>query len=182
MADLTKTLVSERLAATSVELDKRLNAILRIPTAVTWNRLEGRPRSDDLARPLRAEVRDPAWMLARQWQLGEFEGQDAGAPILSKLLAETRYVGAPVAVLRGALEGTLRLARGHAHVDRDGFFRLGSNATVAEIAHARRFYECMRRWRQIPENGELESRALASFRPDLRLAALAAVMKRGYEA
>jgi len=89
MADLTKTLVSERLAATSVELDKRLNAILRIPTAVTWNRLEGRPRSDDLARPLRAEVRDPAWMLARQWQLGEFEGQDAGAPILSKLLAET---------------------------------------------------------------------------------------------
>ena len=112
----------------------------------------------------------------------EWAAQPENREELAKLLAETRYVGAPVAVLRGALEGTLRLARGHAHVDRDGFFRLGSNATVAEIAHARRFYECMRRWRQIPENGELESRALASFRPDLRLAALAAVMKRGYEA
>lgn len=89
MPDLTKTLVTERLAATQADLDKRLSAIFRIPVAVTWNRLEGRPRSDDLARPLRAEVRDPAWMLARQWQLGEFEGQDAGAPILSKLLAET---------------------------------------------------------------------------------------------
>ena len=101
---------------------------------------------------------------------------------LAQLLAEPRYVGAPVGVLRGALEGTLRLARGHVHVDRDGFFRLGADATVPEIAHARRFYDCMQRWRQIPESGGLESRALASFRPDLRQAALAAVMQRGYEA
>jgi hypothetical protein len=78
--------VTERLAATTAEIDLRLNGIFRLPTAVTWNRLEGRPRSDDLTRPLRAEVRDPAWMLARQWQLGEFEGQDAGAPIVSKVL------------------------------------------------------------------------------------------------
>jgi NitT/TauT family transport system ATP-binding protein len=112
----------------------------------------------------------------------EWAAQPENREELSLLLAEPRYVGAPVAVLRGALEGTLRLARGHAHVDRDGFFRLGADATVPEIAHARRFYECMRRWQQIPDNGELESRALASFRPDLRQAALAAVMQRGYEA
>jgi len=28
-----------------------------------WNRLEGRPRSADFERSLRAEVRDPLWFL-----------------------------------------------------------------------------------------------------------------------
>ena len=28
-----------------------------------------------------AEVRDPLWMLARQWQLGEFRGDDAGSAV-----------------------------------------------------------------------------------------------------
>ena len=46
-----------------------------------WNRLEGRPRSADFDRSLRAEVRDPLWFLTRQWQYGEFEGEDAGSPI-----------------------------------------------------------------------------------------------------
>src|SRR5262249_15704622 len=42
------------------------------PTITAWNRLEGRPRRDDFSRALKAEVRDAAWMLARQWQIGEF--------------------------------------------------------------------------------------------------------------
>jgi hypothetical protein len=50
------------------------------PTVGVWNRLEGRPRTTDFDRALRAEVRDPLWMLTRQWQLGEFRGQDAGSP------------------------------------------------------------------------------------------------------
>ena len=33
-----------------------------------WNRIESRPRTNDLGDPLRAEVRDALWMLARQWQ------------------------------------------------------------------------------------------------------------------
>src|SRR6266700_629564 len=33
-----------------------------------------------MARSLQAQVRDPLWMLARQWQLGELEGDDAGSP------------------------------------------------------------------------------------------------------
>ncbi|MFD9789822.1 hypothetical protein ACFWXK_02600 [Streptomyces sp. NPDC059070] len=51
------------------------------PTVGLWNRLEGRPRTTDFARALRAEVRDPLWMLTRQWQLGEFRGADAGSPV-----------------------------------------------------------------------------------------------------
>ncbi|MGW6841655.1 hypothetical protein [Streptomyces sp. NPDC054958] len=51
------------------------------PTVGLWNRLEGRPRTTDFDRALRVEVRDPLWMLTRQWQLGEFRGEDCGSPV-----------------------------------------------------------------------------------------------------
>ncbi|WP_199925918.1 hypothetical protein [Streptomyces sp. NRRL S-495] len=53
----------------------------RAPTVGLWNRIEGRPRTTDFARALRAEVRDPLWMLTRQWQMGEFRGTDGGSPV-----------------------------------------------------------------------------------------------------
>jgi hypothetical protein len=55
------------------------------PAVLRWNRLEGRPRSRDFRRALSAEVRDALWMLSRQWQLGEFEGEDAGSPVTARL-------------------------------------------------------------------------------------------------
>ena len=30
-------------------------------------------------------MHDPLWMLTRQWQLGEFEGEDSGSPIYVKV-------------------------------------------------------------------------------------------------
>jgi hypothetical protein len=60
-----------------------------IPLVRGWNRLEGRPRSVDFERSLRAEVRDPLWFLTRQWQFGEFEGDDAGSPIDARIAYET---------------------------------------------------------------------------------------------
>jgi hypothetical protein len=45
-----------------------------------WNRLEPRPRARDLNETLAARLRDPLWLLARQWQFGEFQGEDAGSP------------------------------------------------------------------------------------------------------
>jgi len=56
-----------------------------VPVTVIWNRLEGRPRRKDFTRALKAEVRDPLWMITRQWQMGEFIGEDAGSPITAKL-------------------------------------------------------------------------------------------------
>ena len=50
------------------------------PTITMWNRQEGRPRTDNFKRALQAEVRDALWMLSRQWQLGEWLGEDAGFP------------------------------------------------------------------------------------------------------
>jgi hypothetical protein len=58
---------------------------LRLHPAITrWNRLEGRPRTHNFDRALRAEVRDALWMLSKQWQMGEFQGDDAGSPVLAR--------------------------------------------------------------------------------------------------
>lgn len=64
------------------------------PSVTRWERVDGIPRTHTLERALRAEVRDALWMLARQWQLGELEGDDAGSPVLAKLhLGTTRLTG-----------------------------------------------------------------------------------------
>lgn len=54
------------------------------PAITRWNRLEGRPRAHNFDRALKAEVRDALWMLAKQWQMGEFQGDDAGSPVLAR--------------------------------------------------------------------------------------------------
>lgn len=51
-----------------------------MPSITWWNRVKPRPRTDDLTQPLQARLRDPLWLLTRQWQLGEFLGADAGSP------------------------------------------------------------------------------------------------------
>lgn len=60
-------------------------AIRQFPTAIMWNRLEARPKAHDFNKALKAEVRDALWMLAKQWQMGEFNGDDAGSPVFAKV-------------------------------------------------------------------------------------------------
>ena len=57
----------------------------KFPTSLMWNRLEGRPRTHNFDRAMRAEVRDALWMLTKQWQMGEFQGDDAGSPVFAKI-------------------------------------------------------------------------------------------------
>ncbi|GAB3009713.1 hypothetical protein GCM10027051_08570 [Niabella terrae] len=64
----------------------------RLPSITAYNRLEPRPRLENFDRSLRAEVRDPLWMLTRQWQMGELEGDDAGSAIDVRLMTRTRHV------------------------------------------------------------------------------------------
>lgn len=45
----------------------------------TWQRLESRCRAADFEEGLEARTADPLWYLARQWQLGEFQAEDAGS-------------------------------------------------------------------------------------------------------
>jgi hypothetical protein len=62
-----------------------LIAAYRIPSITAYNRLESSPRSEDFTRSLKAEVRDALWMLTRQWQFGEFQGEDAASPVTSQI-------------------------------------------------------------------------------------------------
>jgi hypothetical protein len=64
---------------------QRSSVETRIPSLTTWTRLEPQPRDATLARSLQAQVRDPLWFLARQWQVGEFAGEDAGSPVQATL-------------------------------------------------------------------------------------------------
>ncbi len=51
----------------------------------SWTRLEPHCRSQDMGRSVSARVFDPLWLLARQWQLGEFQGEDAGTPVEARV-------------------------------------------------------------------------------------------------
>jgi hypothetical protein len=66
------------------DLDTALKRRL-FPAVTVWNRLEGRPRTQNFDRALKAEIRDALWMITRQWQMGEYLGDDAGSPIFAKL-------------------------------------------------------------------------------------------------
>lgn len=62
----------------------------------TWSRLEPNVRGASQQETLKARIYDPLWLLARQWQLGELQGDDNGTPVSARLRAEcaelTRYL------------------------------------------------------------------------------------------
>jgi hypothetical protein len=60
-----------------------------LPTITMWNRLEGRTRTHDFNAVLKAAIRDPLWMLTKQWQVGEFKADDAGSPVFAKINMST---------------------------------------------------------------------------------------------
>jgi hypothetical protein len=56
-----------------------------MPTNI-WLRLEPSSTSTNLEAGLHAAVHDPLWMLARQWQIGEFRFENAGSPVHAKMM------------------------------------------------------------------------------------------------
>ena len=58
-----------------------------MPSITSWTRIEPDPGSDDLQTSLSARVLDPLWMLTRQWQVGEFQGEDTGTPVMARVRA-----------------------------------------------------------------------------------------------
>lgn len=98
-----------RVSAKAIGVQNLATAVIKPdPSATTWSRLEPLPTSDDVAEALQARVADPLWMLARQWQFNEFQGEDAGSPIRAAL----RIEGVPVTSLSGGAEPPRMLAGG----------------------------------------------------------------------
>ena len=73
-----------------------------VPSVTSWTRLEPRPRDATMARSLQAQVRDPLWMLTRQWQLGEYGALDGGSPVQATMGVETQ----PLTGYRAGLPGS----------------------------------------------------------------------------
>src|SRR5437763_14630255 len=69
-------------------------------------RLEPGVRNPDMSVGLQARIYDPLWLLARQWQFGEFQAEDNGSPAAARWRGEvaplSRYFAGPVA---GVVEG-----------------------------------------------------------------------------
>lgn len=66
----------------------------------TFARLEPDPMRPDVVDGATAPVADPLWLLARQWQVGEFAGHDGGTPVVARwrgvATLPTRFVAGPV--------------------------------------------------------------------------------------
>jgi hypothetical protein len=56
-----------------------------MPSITIWDRIEPRCRMNDPTPGIEARVHDPLWLLARQWQIGEFQARDAGSPVLASV-------------------------------------------------------------------------------------------------
>lgn len=56
-----------------------------------WTRLEPDTRDPEF-NTMGAKIRDPTWMLTRQWQFGEFHGEDAGSPVIADLDYEREHL------------------------------------------------------------------------------------------
>jgi hypothetical protein len=54
-----------------------------------WTRIEAMARSLGLSGGLEARVADPLWLLARQWQVGEFKAEDAAQPAVARVSARS---------------------------------------------------------------------------------------------
>ncbi len=59
-----------------------------MPSITSWTKLEPRARRTDPAQGLEARLRDPLWLLSRQWQVGEFTAEDAGSPLQARARVE----------------------------------------------------------------------------------------------
>jgi len=60
-----------------------------MPGAIVNNRVEAYTRGTDIRPGLEARVHDALWLLARQRQLGEFDGLDAGTPVSAALVVRS---------------------------------------------------------------------------------------------
>ena len=78
-------------------------------SVTSWMRLEPRCRNADMNAGLRAGIHDPLWLLARQWQVGEFQGEDNGSPAAARWRGEA----APLTRFYPGTLGPAASAAGH---------------------------------------------------------------------
>lgn len=64
--------------------------LVGVPTTssiTSWTRLEPQCSDADIGASSNARLFDPLWLMTRQWQLGEFQAEDAGSPVQARVRA-----------------------------------------------------------------------------------------------
>jgi hypothetical protein len=69
-----------QFASSALKSARQYGPALAAAIAVT-HRLEVDPAGESYDEALAARVADPLWMIGRQWQFREFDGEDAGSPL-----------------------------------------------------------------------------------------------------
>jgi ABC-type nitrate/sulfonate/bicarbonate transport system substrate-binding protein len=136
----------------------------RPPEKVLGVRAEFLQRHPDaVAALVRAIVAAAAWA-----------DEPANRPELVRLLSQPRYVGAPAALLLGALNSELILEPGSPPLRREGFLILNREATQPRPEDAAMLLERMQRCGQAPVDQMATRAAASSFRSDVYAAATTA--------
>src|SRR3954454_12753015 len=100
-----------------------------------YHRLETRSNERDLQRGFAAPVHDPVWFLARQWQMGEHQGENASTPVLVELDAIHTPIGP--SPLAPGLDPTTMPAEAIVEAERDDWWTIGRRVRIGAIAAAR---------------------------------------------
>jgi len=61
-------------------------------SVTSWMRLEPQVSGANLEDTARARLFDPLWLMTRQWQIGEFQGEDAGSPVQARLRSTSAMI------------------------------------------------------------------------------------------
>jgi hypothetical protein len=95
-----------------------------------YHQLASRPGDRDLANGFAARIHDPLWLLARQWQMGEHQGENASSPVRIDC-AVTRT---PIAPLGGdpAFDPTIVPAEALVESELDDWWTMGRRVRVGE--------------------------------------------------
>jgi hypothetical protein len=83
----TLTVLHFPMPAGDPALPRTLAGVPTTSSVTSWTRLEPQVTDADLAATSNARLFDPLWQLTRQWQLGEFQGEDAGSPVQARVRA-----------------------------------------------------------------------------------------------
>ena len=89
----------------------------------TYARLEPRPGDRDLQRGFEAAVHDPYWFLARQWQMGEHQGENASTPLVVNYRLDAARIGPPAGW--EGFDPTLSPAEAAVEAGRDDWWTMG---------------------------------------------------------
>lgn len=97
-----------------------------------YRSVEPAPPLGDLARGVRAEVADPAWFLARQWQLGEHQGEDASSPVA--IQAQVAHTPIEYDDPARALDPTIIPAEALLEAEPDDWWTIGRRYRLGRLA------------------------------------------------